>query len=203
MATTDIDVASQALVLCRANTINSFDQGTNEADIAGLYYPTFIKDIFSRYPWSFARKRRLFSQDSTAPVNEFAYRHIIPSEVQRIIAIYTSDQPGATPLTDGWRRVGKYIESNQPVLYGMYEFYPSENYWPGYFLQYAIYAFAALICVPISDDADRAIELHVLAYGKNGENERGGKFSVAASADSQSQPAEKIATPELILARFS
>lgn len=203
MATTNIDIASQACVLCRANTINSFDQGTNEANICSTFYPTFIADIFGRYPWSFARKRRLLSRDSTAPVNEFAYRHQIPAECQRILAIYTSDQPGAKPLTSGWRRVGKFIESNEPILYGMYAFYPVENDWPGYFLQYAIYAFAALICVPLSDDADRAVELHVLAYGKANENERGGKFSVAASADAQSQPAEEIQTPELIAARFA
>ena len=59
MASSDVDIASQALGLLRANTISSFDDGSNEADIAKLYYPDFAQDILTRYPWNFALKSRM------------------------------------------------------------------------------------------------------------------------------------------------
>lgn len=203
MPTTDIDVASQSLGLCRGKPISSFNEGTNEADIADQYYMTFIADIFSRYPWSFALKKRQLSRDATAPENEFTYRYVVPAEVQRIFAVYRSGQVGAKPITEGWDRVGNFIETNENELWAEYTVYKSESQWPGYFLQYAIHAFATLIAVPYSDDKDLRNDLHVLTYGKDQENERGGKFGVAASTDSQSKPAEQIQTPDLILARFS
>lgn len=203
MSTTDIDVASQALGLCRGEPISSFEEGTNEADIASQYYLTFIKDIFSRYPWSFALKKRQLSRDSTDPVNEYKYSFVVPSEVMRIFAVYRTGAVGAKPVTSGWDRVGNYIFTNDPELWAEYTVYKSESQWPGYFLQYAIHALATLIAVPYADDRDLRNDLHVLTYGKDTENERGGKFGVAASTDAQSKPAQEVQTPDLILARFS
>lgn len=203
MAFTNIDVASQSLGLIRADTINSFDEGSNEADKASLYYTTFIKDIFSRYPWSFALVKRQLSRDSTAPVNEYLYRHVIPAESLRVFAVYNSGQVGAKPLRQSWKRVGNFIYSNEPTLWGEYTIYVAEATWPGYFIHYAIHAFAAMLAVPITDDKDLRDELHVLTYGRDTENERGGKFSVAASTDSQGTPPQEIGMPDLIAARFS
>lgn len=203
MAITNIDVSSQALGLCRGTPISSFTEGTNEADIIAQYYLTFIADIFSRYPWSFALKKRQLSRDATDPVNEWKYSFVVPAEVQRIFAVYRSGQVGAKPMTEGWDRVGNFIFTNEPELWAEYTVYKSESQWPGYFLQYAIHALATLIAVPYSDDKELRNDLHVLTYGKDQENERGGKFGVAASTDSQSKPAQQIQTPDLIIARFA
>lgn len=203
MATTDIDIASQGLGLCRGTPISSFDDGTNEADIAGQYYGTFIKDIFSRYPWSFALKKRQLSRDSTDPVNEWKYSFVVPAEVERLFAVYRSGQVGAKPMTQGWDRVGNFIFTNEPELWAEYTVYKPESQWPGYFIQYAIHAFALLIAVPYTDDKDLRNDLQVITYGRDTENERGGKFGVAASTDAQSKPAQEVQMPDLIAARFS
>lgn len=203
MANSDIDIASKSLVLCRANPISSFSEGSNEADIISLYYETFIADVFGRFPWSFAKKKRRINQDATAPVNEFLYSFQLPSEVIRLCAVYNSDQTGARPMRGGWKRVGNFIFSNEPQLWAEYTVYKPETEWPGYFEQYAIHALATLICVPVSDDGQRANDLHVMTYGKDTENERGGKFGVAASADSQGEPPPETEANSLIAARFS
>lgn len=198
---TDITITNQALTLLRANTISSFNDGSNEADIADLYYDDFLKDIFSRYPWSFAQKRAELTVSGTDPVNEWDYAHSLPSDNERIIAIFNSDQVGAQPIKR-WKRRAGFIDSNEAELWALYVYVVDEADWPGYFIQYAIHALAALLAMPITDDEDVALKWRRVAYGTDEDNERGGKFGVAASADSQQTTPEEVAMPDLIAARF-
>ena len=205
MASSDVNIASQALGLLRANTIASFDDGTNEADIAKLYYADFAQDILTRYQWNFALKKRLFNQ-TTAPVNEWRYAHIVPAEVLRIWALYPSNAVGAKPLNqfsinapNGQRQ----IHSNNSTIYGEYTVYTDEANWPGYFTHFAIHAFAALIALPVTDDPALADAMHTLAWGTPSDGEKGGKFAVATAIDAQQQPPEEIFNSPFIEARFS
>lgn len=206
MADSREDIASQGFGLLRADSIASFDEGTNEADIAALFYPDFVLDILTRYPWSFATKKRRLNQDSTAPVNEFQYSHILPGEAQRLWALYDSDAVGAKPITnydiqgpDGQRRVF----SNYPTLYAEYTIYAGEEFWPGYFVHFAIHAWAALTAMTVTDQPDIAQKYHQLAWGAANENEQGGKFGVACKIDAMQKPGEQINSSPLIDARFS
>lgn len=205
MASSDIDIASQALGLLRANTISSFDDGSNEADIAKLYYSDFAQDILTRYPWAFAIKKRLFNQ-TTAPINEYRYAHIVPTEALRIWSLFPNSSVGSAPINDydiqapdGKRK----IFSNQNTIYGEYTAYTEESNWPGYFSHFAIHAFAALIALPVTDDDALAAQMHRLAWGSPGEGEKGGKFAVATGIDAQQKPPETILHSPFIDARFS
>lgn len=200
--TTDIDIINQALTLLRANTITSLNDGSEEADIATIYYDDFKKDIFSRYPWSFAKKKAALTVDGTDPVNEWDYSHQIPTDMERLIAIYNSSAVGAKPMK-AWKRHGQYIHSDEATLYAQYIFEVDEADWPGYFKQYAIHALAALLAIPVTDDEQVAAYWRRQAYGLDEENERGGKFGVAASADAQADTPEEINMPDLVAARFS
>ncbi len=205
MASSDVDIASQALGLLRANTISSFEDGSNEADIAKLYYADFAQDILTRYQWNFALKKRLFNQ-TTAPVNEWRYAHIVPAEALRIWALYPSDDIGADPVNDysiNAPNGKRQIHSNQSTIYGEYTVYTDETNWPGYFTHFAIHAFAALIAIPVTDDDNLAAQMHRLAWGTPSEGEKGGKFAVATGIDAQQQPPEEIVTSPFIQARFS
>lgn len=205
MVSSDIDIASQALGLLRANTITSFTEGTNEADIAKLYYADFVQDILTRYPWAFVTKKRLLNQ-TDAPLNEYQYAHIVPAEALRLWAVYNSGAVGAKPINSfdaAAPNGGREIHSNHNVLYGEYTVYSAESNWPGYFTHFAIHAFAALIAIPVTDDDDLAAKMHRLAWGAADEGENGGKFSVAASIDAQQKPPEEILSSPFIDARFS
>ena len=203
--TTNIDICSQALSLLRANTISSFDDGSNEANICETHYTDFAEDILTRYPWSFATKKAQLNQDATAPVNEYRYAYILPGECLRLWAIYDSDEVGAKPVAnydvqtiDGGRRV----LCDYPALYADYTVYTDEANWPAYFKQFAQYALAALLAMPVTDQPDIADYYHKLAWGNANENETGGKFGVAKSIDSQQKPPEMITSSPLIEARF-
>lgn len=191
-----------ALTNLRANPISSFVDGSNEGEICGIFYDAFIKDIFSRYPWSFAMKKRQLTADATDPVNEWTYRHIIPAECERLWALYESSSVGVRPIKD-FDLLERYVQSDYDSLYGEYTYYVSEATWPGYFIQYAVSALAAAIAMPVTDDQELADRWQVVAYGNPQDQEQGGKFSIAANTDMQQKPFDKIQPPDIILARFS
>lgn len=206
MATTDISIVSQAMGLIRANPISSFSEGSNEAEVSALFYDTFVQDILTRYPWSFATVKRRLNQDSATPLNEYRYSHILPGECLRLWSLFPSASVGADTIKDydiqgpdGGRRVF----SNYPNLWADYTVYTDEGNWPGYFVQFAIHAFAALVAKPITDQDDIAARLKQDAWGTPSENEQGGKFAVAAKLDAMQKPGEIITASPLIAARFS
>lgn len=205
MVSSDIDIASQSLGLLRANTIASFNDGTNEADITKLYYTDFVQDILTRYPWSFVTKKRLLNQ-TDAPLNEWRYAHILPSESLRLWALYPSSNVGARAINDYDIQApsgGRRVFSNNATLYGEYTVYADESNWPGYFTHFAIHAFAALIALPVTDDDALAQQMHRLAWGTPEQGEKGGKFAVATGIDGQQKPHDEILQSPFIDARFS
>lgn len=206
MPLSDIDVCSQSLGLCRAASIASFDEGTNEADICTLYYSTFVNDILTRYPWSFATKKRRLNQDATAPLGEYTYSHIVPANVLRIWGLFPSDSVGAQPITDYDIQTvdgGRRIFSNHENLWLDHTFYHSEEFWPAYFVTFAVKAFAALIAKPVTDQDDLQASLQQQAWGRSDENETGGAYATATKIDAMQKPGETIQSSPLVDARFS
>lgn len=206
MADSREDIASQSLGLLRADSVADFDEGTNEADICSLFYADWVLDVLTRYPWSFATKKRRLNQDSTAPVNEYQYSYILPGEALRVWAVYDTDAVGAQPLKDydiAHNDGGRRIYTNASQLWAEYTIYAAEAIWPGYFVHFAIHAFAALIARPVTDKDDIQSKYQILAWGQPNENEQGGKYGVACKIDAMQKPGEHIQSSPLTEARFS
>lgn len=204
--TTNISIASQALLLLRANTISSFSDDSNEAEICNTLYEEHIKHLLAIYPWTFATKKRLLVQDSTAPINEYTYSHIIPAETLLIWAVFNSDQVGVQPVKDYdiyGTESSRRIFSNHSTLYADYTIYPDENVWPAYFTQFAIHSLAATLAIPVTGNADLANHYSQLAYGSSSANRKGGLFGIAASTDSKQKRNEYIISSPFTEARFS
>lgn len=204
--TTSVLIASQALTLLRAASIDSFTDETNEAEIADLLYEDHIKHLLSIYPWTFATKKRMLTQDTVDPINEYTYSHIIPAEALLIWAVFNSDQVGVSPVndydiygTDSARR----IFSNHAALYADYVIYPDENVWPAYFVQFAINSLASVLAIPVTGNADFAAYYNKEAYGSGNANRKGGLFGVAASMDSKQKRNEYVISSPITEARFS
>lgn len=203
---TDVSIASQALLLLRANTISSFTDDSNEAEICKTLYEDHIKHLLSIYPWTFATKKRQLNQDTTSPINEYRYAHIIPSETLLIWALFNTDSIGASPVsnydiygTDSARRVF----SNYSTLYADYTFYPNTNAWPSYFTEFAINSLASILAVPVTGNSELAQMYAQKAYGTVSSNRKGGLYSVATSTDSKQKRNEYIFSSPLTESRFS
>lgn len=199
---TNVSMASRALTLLRADSISSF----SESDIANELYEDHIKHLLSIHPWTFATKKRQLSQDSTGPINEYTYSHIIPAEALLIWAVFNNDNVGAKPVndydmygTDSSRR----IFSNYDTLYADYIIYPDENVWPAYFAEFAINSLASVFAIPVTGNADLAKHYEQQAYGSLSANRKGGLFGVATSMDSKQKRNEYIISSPLTEARFS
>jgi hypothetical protein len=204
--TSRIDISSQALGLLRADTISSFSDGTNESDFCNLLYEGHIKHLLSIYPWTFATKKRQLSQDTTAPINEYTYSHIVPAETLLLWTLFNSSSVGAVPIndydiygTDSARRVF----SNHSTLYADYTIYPDENVWPAYFTQFAIVSLASYLAVPVTGNSDLGKIYEQMAYGSLNSNRKGGLFGIAAATDSKQKRNEYIFSSPITEARFS
>lgn len=208
MATSGVDISTQSLLLLGADSIGSFSEDSNEAEICSALYNDFIFSLFSSHPWSFSLKRRLLNQDATAPVNEYTYAHIVPSEAICLWALYDSSAVGTIPLKD-YDLVGsdtsRHILSNYNTLYAEYTRFVSESNWTPEFTQFVIHAFAAHIAVPVTDDPDLARYYRREAYGTDqlNTNRKGGLFGVAVAADSKQTRNEEITSNPFVSARFS
>ena len=204
--TTDVSVTSQALLLLRANTISSFSDDSNEAEIANVMYREHIVSLLSIHPWTFATKKIQLSRDSVSPIGEYTYSYVVPSDVLLIWAAFNTDDIGSVPIrdydiygTDTARR----IYTNHTALYIDYTFYPSEVMWPGYFTQFAIHSLAAYLAIPVTGNADLAAHYHQVAYGTANSNRKGGLYGVATATDSKQKRNEFIVSSPITTARFS
>ena len=213
MSFTKVDICSQALALIRANSISSFQEDSNEAKTCSLLYDSFVKDIFSRYPWSFATKIQNLARLAVDPTDtKYQYAYAMPNDWLRILAVY--DNNGN--LIDDYEISGENFSNTEngvkaPILLTntengvkiKYTRYVDEASWPGYFINYAIHALADLLARPITDDDTIIEKMHRLAYGGPSEGERGGKFAVATYTDTQQQPSTEMDSNILIAARFA
>jgi hypothetical protein len=205
MTVTDVQIASQALTLLRADTVTTFSGTQNESVIMTQLYADHIKGLFNLYPWTFATKKALLVA-STTPTNEYAYSHIIPTEAMLLWAVFNSSQVGAQPIRDYdiyTASDGRRIYSNYSTLYADYTIDVDETYWPPYFLQFAIHSLAAVVALPVTGNADLAQYYSQIAYGSANANRKGGLFGIATSIDSKQKRNEFVISSPITEARFS
>ena len=199
---TQASIASQALLLLRHEGISAL----SESPIVEALYDDHIKHILSIYPWTFATKKRLLVQDSTAPINEYTYSHIIPAETLLIWALFNSDDIGASPVRDYdiyGTETARRIFSNHETLYADYTIYADENVWPPYFTLFAIHSLAAHVAIATTGNDELAMMYEQKAYGSNSANRKGGLFGVAAATDAKQKRNEIIVSSPIVEARFS
>ena len=204
---TNVSVASQALLLLRANPISSFSEDSNEAEICNVMYESHIKQLLAIYPWTFATRKRQLNQDSTAPINEYTYSHILPAESMLLWALFQSDDVGVLPVKDydiyaDTTGALRRVYSNYSTLYADYTIYISENNWPPYFEQFAIHSLAAHLAIPVTGNSDLYKLYSDIAYGTPSANRKGGLYGVAAVTDSKQKRNEYVVSSPLVEARF-
>ncbi len=205
MAQTKFSIASQALIQLRAATVSSFEDGTNEADIMADMYDTWARMVLAIHPWSFARRReQLIRENKTQP--GWAYLYKVPATALRIFAIYNSPANNAPPfknfeiVSDD---AGQYVACNEETVFALFTTYVPEAVWPAWFVDFAIYALAAHVGMPVTHDETLTGLHRQTAYGPPSDNGNGGKFAIAASVSDQQSPPQNYRENEIIQARFS
>lgn len=86
-----IEITNIALIRLGANPINSFEEGSTEATIAGAVWDTARTSLLRDHPWNFAIKDIEVPQSTTAPIVQYSYKYQLPSDCLRLLEVYDDD----------------------------------------------------------------------------------------------------------------
>jgi hypothetical protein len=149
-----LSICSSALILIGADTIETFEDGTNEALVAAQLYDNTLKSCLTEHRWNFAVDQKQASKLSTAPDNKWGVQYQLPSG---LLMLDNTDPD--------WL---KYELYNSERLYTDFDgelwieglFRVDESLFPYPFREYLEYRLAAKFAIPVADDevlADRML----------------------------------------------
>lgn len=199
---TKFDICSKALNALGEDTINSFTSDTSRSRICGLIYPEYIQYLLTVYPWKFTLKKAQLARLTTAPINKWTYSYQLPSDLLNLRAVYSSSNVGAYPITD-WELFKDTVQTDSSIIYIDYQYQVGEEYFPSYFIEFAVEAIAAKIARAITDDINIVAEKKADAWGLPSSNMNGGAYGVAKKLDSLQNPTITIPADDLLAARIS
>lgn len=87
----EIDIVNSALRKIGADTITSFDEGTNNANVADDQYPNLRDYILRSHTWNFATKLKKLARSATVPAFEWDHQYPLPSDWLRVVTIADND----------------------------------------------------------------------------------------------------------------
>ena len=195
MATGDtkLSICSDSLIMLGASPLSSFSEGTDAAQVCDRLYDDTRDIILQMYPWSFTYKKSQLARTTATPTNEYQYEYTIPSDRlgSGVRAIYNSSAVGAIPVI-AWEIFGSSVYTNETSVYADYQYRPSEDVMPTYFVQLLKYWMSWHIAEAVTDQLTKADYYKQIACGLPSENMRGGMFRQATQIDSQSRPSWSI-----------
>jgi hypothetical protein len=159
MALSSIALCARALLKIGAETIQSFDDGTLEAEVARNLYPSTRDALLSAHPWGFATAQASLPRLAASPVADYAHAFQLPADFLRAL----SAGSGARGRGLDYRIVGRRLlaDSEQAVL--TYVFRPDESAFPPFFDQALIARLAAEFCLPVTETTTRSEALAAAA----------------------------------------
>ena len=95
MPLTDIDLCNEALDLVGASPIQSFADGTIEADVCARLFPNVRDRVLREYPWNCAQTRSTLPLYLHDPAWGFSYAYELPNTPDyclRVLSIAQNDE---------------------------------------------------------------------------------------------------------------
>jgi hypothetical protein len=184
---TDIDIASNALLLIGDEPISSFIDPGAGATVAAAIYPEDYKQVLSEHPWSFAFKEQALSQLSATPDERtgFKYAYQMPTDLIRLWAVFEWSE---------YVIIGDLLYSNEPSLMARYVYKVAETSLPPHFVVALQYKLASDFAISVTESNSKS-ELYEVKYRQ--------ALSQARSIDSQGRPQESIIDSPFVDVRFS
>ena len=172
----DIDIASNALILIGDNPISSFTEPGAGATAAANLYPDTYKQLLSEHPWTFALKEQKLSRLSQQPdaLTNWKYAFQNPTDLIRYWAVYPHSN---------YAMVGSLTYSNQTELLARYVYKVAESQLPPHFQKALEYKLAADFALLVTEDVNKS-QVYEQKYRV--------AIAQARSIDSQSHPQQPI-----------
>lgn len=94
MATSKVQVCSNALLLLGQNTIASFSENSDRAVIASNLWDNSRQAVIRSHPWNCCISRVALAPDSATPAFDWTYQFTLPGDCLRVLSV---GQDGETP----------------------------------------------------------------------------------------------------------
>lgn len=172
----DIDIASNALVLIGDEPISSFTEPGAGATASANLYDAAYRGLLSAHPWSFAFKEQKLSKLAATPDSLTNYNSAfqLPADLVRLWAIL--------PHSD-YVIVGDLLYSNQNELLARYIYKPDESSLPPHFVEAFQYKLASDFSISVTEDRNKAEHFALIAKRS---------LAMARGIDSQGRPQQAI-----------
>lgn len=121
MATSKIQVCSNALILLGQSTIASFSESNDRATACSNLWDNSRQAVLRSHPWNCSIKRVALAPDVTAPDFDWTYQFTLPGDCLRVLSVgQDGDSPeyrleGRKILIDDNPAYLKYIFDNEDV----------------------------------------------------------------------------------------
>lgn len=200
MSTSAVTLCNVALKLLGADSLTSFDEGTDLAESCSTIYPSTVRALQASHPWRFTLRKLQLSRLAEPPLNEWRHAHTLPPDMLLLRQLFASGAVMQAPVADYELFDGR-VYSNQPDLWADYQVERDPATWPPYFTTLAEYALAAALALAVTESTDRAEYFRRLAFGAPQEAGTGGLAREARRLDSAQQPPQALHDFPLIAAR--
>jgi hypothetical protein len=188
MVMTAVEICSTALLKLGAVPIQSFEDGTAEAEAGKRLYPVTRDALMAAYPWSFTIAQLALEPEAAPPAADYAFAYALPEDCLRVLSAGVGT--GGRGLE--YRVQGGKLLADAASLTLTYQRRVDEAELPAFFLGVLIARLAAELCLPLTESSSRAESLHQLAAAE---------LRLARLLDSQQSTPQRVEDFTLIRAR--
>lgn len=144
---TAVTICSNALLMLGAQTINSFSETNNRAQICANLYPQVRDRVLRSHAWNCAVKRVVLAQDADAPAFDYSYQYSLPNDWLRTLSV------GQYGMEADYKTEGKKILCDESSLQLRYVARVTESQFDAGLVEVMSLAIAAAIAYAITGSA--------------------------------------------------
>lgn len=146
-ASTDVDVASRALVMIGTKAITSFGDGTVEAQSAAIIYEDVVTQVFTTTRWRFATAQVRIAKETLEPESKWKAAYRLPSDLLSIIGVQVNDME--VPFDRYGDRI--YSGDYDEIILEYIRRVPTVD-WPPYFTMPVIHLLASELAIAVAQN---------------------------------------------------
>lgn len=188
MATSKVQICSNALLLLGDSPISSFTEDGDRALLASNLWDNARQSVLRAHPWNCAKEMVALATESTTPAFDWSYQFLMPGDCLRVLFVGQSDEP------DDYIIKGRRILADVDPLYLTYiTDLEDVASWDASLVQAMEVYMAARMAYPLTKSATLRDSMFT---------EYANLLKLARTIDGQEEPPEQAGDRPLLSARY-
>ena len=151
-----VNICNSALNLLGASTISALTDDSKNARLCNQRYEPVRNRVFRSHAWNCLHKRVQLAQNSTAPVVEYDYAYLLPSDCLRVLKIHNGTTDSIATNLD-YKIEGRNIVTDIDTIFLIYIALDTDpNNYDTYLRESISHQLAADLCYAITNNATLA-----------------------------------------------